>query len=479
MEIIINEVRVMLGGNLLLDNITLTMGHDEQWAITGPSGSGKSTLAKAIAGKIFHRGIIRFVTLEEQIEQPKILLIEQQHQFTNRSNVQQFYYQQRFNSSDAEDSLTVAEQFDNTDQKQNEYWINFFNLTPIINKPLIQLSNGENKRLQLAKAMTQSPSLLILDNPFVGLDKEGRTTLKEGLNKIVQAGTKILLFAATEDLPSCITHVAQINKGKIVFSVPKNNQPKQDELPETDAMVLSPFALKKIYATSNLTFKHAVEMRNVNIAYNGKEILSRFNWEVKKGERWCVTGPNGAGKSTLLSLISADNPQAYANDIFLFDRKRGTGESIWDIKKNIGYVSPELHLFFDMGITSQEAVASGLFDTIGLFRKPGTTETSTVLAWMDIIGISSIKEKRLNQLSLGEQRLVMLTRALVKSPPLLILDEPCQGLDSQQTARFKNTIDLICGSTSTTLIYVSHYTQDVPSSITHHLQLKAGKKVAD
>ena len=348
---------------------------------------------------------------------------------------------------------------------------------PIINKPLIQLSNGENKRLQLAKAMTQSPSLLILDNPFVGLDKEGRTTLKEGLNKIVQAGTKILLFAATEDLPSCITHVAQIKKGKIIFGGPKDIQPKQDELLETDAMVLSPVALKKIYASSNLTFKQAVEMRNVNIAYNGKEILSRFNWEVKKGERWCVTGPNGAGKSTLLSLISADNPQAYANEIYLFDRRRGTGESIWDIKKNIGYVSPELHLFFDMGITSQEAVASGLFDTIGLFRKPGTTETSTVLEWMDMIGITSIKEKRLNQLSLGEQRLVMLTRALVKSPPLLILDEPCQGLDSQQTARFKNTIDHICRSTSTTLIYVSHYTQDVPSCITHHLQLKAGKKV--
>ena len=477
MEIIINEVRVMLGGNLLLDNITITMGHDEQWAITGPSGSGKSTLAKAITGKIFHRGMISFDTIDQQEVKPTILLIEQQHQFANRSNVQQFYYQQRFNSSDAEDSLTVAEQFDNTDQKPKEYWINFFNLMPIINKPLIQLSNGENKRLQLAKAMTQSPSLLILDNPFVGLDKEGRTTLKEGLNKIVQAGTKILLFAATEDLPSCITHVAQIKKGKIIFGGPKDIQPKQDELLETDAMVLSPVALKKIYASSNLTFKQAVEMRNVNIAYNGKEILSRFNWEVKKGERWCVTGPNGAGKSTLLSLISADNPQAYANEIYLFDRRRGTGESIWDIKKNIGYVSPELHLFFDMGITSQEAVASGLFDTIGLFRKPGTTETSTVLEWMDMIGITSIKEKRLNQLSLGEQRLVMLTRALVKSPPLLILDEPCQGLDSQQTARFKNTIDHICRSTSTTLIYVSHYTQDVPSCITHHLQLKAGKKV--
>ena len=220
-------------------------------------------------------------------------------------------------------------------------------------------------------------------------------------------------------------------------------------------------------------------MIKVNIAYNGIEILSNFNWSVKKGERWCVTGPNGAGKSTLLSLISADNPQAYANDIYLFDRKRGTGESIWDIKKNIGYVSPELHLFFDLGVTCQEAVASGLFDTIGLFRKPGPTETSIVLEWMEILGISSIKDKRLNQLSLGEQRLVMLTRALVKSPPLLILDEPCQGLDAQQTARFKNTIDLICQSTSTTLIYVSHYSQDIPSCITHHLQLNAGKKVMD
>lgn len=479
MEININEVKIMLGGKILLDNINLIMGNDEQWAITGPSGSGKTTLAKAIAGRIFHRGIIRFDTAEKQEINPKILLIEQQHQFKNRSNVQQFYYQQRFNSSDAEDTFTVAEQFDNADQNRDQYWINFFNLTPIIDKPLIQLSNGENKRLQLAKAMTQSPSLLILDNPFIGLDKEGRSTLQDGLNKIVQAGTKIILFASPEDLPSCITHVAIIKDGKINFAGPKNNQPTLIESSHDDTTFPSPVALQKFYASSSLAFKLAVEMINVNIAYNGIEILSNFNWSVKKGERWCVTGPNGAGKSTLLSLISADNPQAYANEIYLFDRKRGTGESIWDIKKNIGYVSPELHLFFDLGVTCQEAVASGLFDTIGLFRKPGPTETSIVLEWMEILGISSIKDKRLNQLSLGEQRLVMLTRALVKSPPLLILDEPCQGLDAQQTARFKNTIDLICQSTSTTLIYVSHYSQDIPSCITHHLQLNAGKKVMD
>jgi molybdate transport system ATP-binding protein len=124
-------------------------------------------------------------------------------------------------------------------------------------------------------------------------------------------------------------------------------------------------------------------------------------------------------------------------------------------------------------------MASGLFDTIGLFRKPGPTETNIVLEWMNTLGISALKEKRLDQLSLGEQRQVMLARALVKSPPLLILDEPCQGLDSQQTAMFKKTIELICEATTTTMVYVSHYSQDIPCCITHHLQLKAGKKVED
>jgi molybdate transport system ATP-binding protein len=177
----------------------------------------------------------------------------------------------------------------------------------------------------------------------------------------------------------------------------------------------------------------------------------------------------------LLSLISADNPQAYANDIYLFGKKRGSGESIWVIKKNIGYVSPELHLFFEKSETVFNAVASGLYDTIGLFRHVPEADRKTVENWLQIIGIDNLQEKRLHQLSLGEQRTVMLTRALVKSPPLLILDEPCQGLDKIQTQRFKKIVDAICSSSNTTLIYVSHYEQDVPSCINRHLVLEKGK----
>jgi molybdate transport system ATP-binding protein len=179
-------------------------------------------------------------------------------------------------------------------------------------------------------------------------------------------------------------------------------------------------------------------------------------------------------KSTLLSLITADNPQAYANEIYLFDRKRGSGDSIWDIKKNIGYLSPELHLYFQQNETCFQTIASGFFDTIGLFRKPNIAQTELVLNWMKILHIAHVAEKYMNQLSLGEQRLVLLARALVKNPPLLILDEPCQGLDAQQTTFVKEIIDRFCSSNNRTLIYVSHYQADIPSSINNYIELENG-----
>lgn len=477
MKINIEGVSIQLGGKMLLDNISFAIHKGEQWAIAGPSGSGKSMLAKAIAGKVFFRGKIVFFNNEDQAYQPKIILVEQQHHFKNKSNISQFYYQQRFNSADADDTETVLSSINEISTSNNADWIRFFNLEPLLEKSLIQLSNGENKRLQLAKSMMQSPALLVLDNPFIGLDLKGRESLQSALDTLAGQGIAIVLIAALNDLPKSVTHVVLVHGGKLVTATTKPEAmlyeaaKKNQELrgPKNLSIV------KNEGATPLFTL--AVKMTNVTIAYNGKQILSNINWTVKKGERWCVKGENGSGKSTLLSLINADNPQGYANDIILFDKQRGTGESIWDIKRKIGYVSPELHLFFDQGVTCFEAIASGLFDTIGLFRKPGPTETENINAWIANMELSSIKEKRLNQLSLGEQRLVMLTRALVKSPSLLILDEPCQGLDIDQTTAFKQLIDDICQSTTTTLIYVSHYEHDIPSCITSHLKLDAGMRI--
>ncbi len=217
-----------------------------------------------------------------------------------------------------------------------------------------------------------------------------------------------------------------------------------------------------------------IQLENISVRRDERDILRNIDFALQAKEIVTLIGPNGAGKSTLLSLITADNPQAYAYDIWLFERKRGSGESIWDIKKNIGYVSPELHLYFEKGISVLDAVASGFFDTIGLFRRPTPEQLEKINAWLKILGISEYATRMMYQLSLGQQRLAMLARALVKTPPLLILDEPTQGLDVNQTNNFKSVIEAICLVTDVTLIYVSHYQEDLPSVIRFKLNLKQG-----
>ena len=471
-QTILQHVTVSLGGRLLLNNINLTMNAGEQWAIVGNSGSGKTTLAKALAGQIFYRGEISIVDSDGSPVEPRIVLIDQQHQFKNKSNVSNFYYQQRFNSADAEDTHDLATELDYHAESNLDHWIKLFGLTDLLERPLIQLSNGENKRLQLVKAMKKNPDLLIMDNPFIGLDSKSRNTLEDALSELCTLGKQIILISSIDKLPDAISHVAILEKGEIQSTQTHHAYKKRTIKTESCTIDLPNYTTKE---PSENDHAMIIEMRNVNIAYNNTCILSNINWTVRKGERWCVAGHNGSGKSTLLSLINADNPQAYANEIYLFGRKRGSGESIWDIKKNIGFVSPELHMFFEKGITVFEAVASGLYDTIGLFRYVPAADREVVEDWLKAMGIEMLKEKIMHQLSLGEQRTVMLARALVKTPALLILDEPCQGLDKQQTERFKSILDALAAKTNVTMIYVSHYAEDVPSCFNHFLQLEKGK----
>ena len=482
MQIECINVFVQLGGKPVLKHIHLHIDTYENLAITGESGSGKSSLARAISQKIFFRGEINFLSADGEKLSPHIILIEQQHEFKNNSNFSNFYYQQRFNSCDADDALTVEAELTKLQSGINDEWISLLGLKPLLDKPMIQLSNGENKRLQLAKALIQEPELLILDSPFTGLDIAGRALLIDIIKQLIDKGMRIILIAPQREIPDYFDKTAVLKNGKLERIYSKGEIGITGQTLNSDAATLSENqvnAIKDIYALQSFPFNEVVRMNDVNISYNGKSILTNINWTIKKGERWAVSGPNGAGKSTLLSLITADNPQAYANDIWLFERKRGSGESIWEIKKNIGYVSPELHLYFDKGISVFDAVASGLFDTIGLFRKPSNSQVEKINAWLNVLGIEELGTRMMHQLSLGQQRLVMLARALVKAPPLLILDDPCQGLDITQTNGFRSMIEAICQVSDTTLIYVSHYTNDIPNSIQQKLNLRAGNAIQD
>jgi molybdate transport system ATP-binding protein len=362
-----------------------------------------------------------------------------------------------------------------TDEAILEKWINSFSLKEQLDKQLILLSNGENKRLQLTKAMLNKPDLLILDNPFIGLDSMGRSDLSNALNSLSAEGIKIILIAQEKDLPSCITDIAVLKEGKIYECRKPIRGQSLVDLSFTDKnKIKNNFVIEPIL---NTPFNEVIRMVDVNISYGDKKILKHINWTVNKGERWAISGPNGSGKSTLLSLINADNPQAYANEIYLFERKRGSGESIWDIKKNIGFVSPELHLFFERGITCFQTIASGLFDTIGLFRKTTPHQDELIKKWMNILEIESYSQKPLQHLPMGKQRLVLLARAMIKNPALLILDEPCQGLDNEQIEKFKGVIDAICTNPQVTLLYVSHYESEWPKCIEKKLIMNNGTAV--
>ena len=221
------------------------------------------------------------------------------------------------------------------------------------------------------------------------------------------------------------------------------------------------------YTDNDYRCQRVVEMHNVSIRYGERTILRDLDWTILNGERWALSGQNGSGKSTLLSLICADNPQSYACDITLFDRPRGSGETIWDIKRHIGYVSPEMHRSYKRNLPAIRIVASGLMDSIGLYAVPNEQDYDKCRFWLDIFGVGELAERPFLQLSSGEQRLILLARAFVKDPQLLILDEPLHGLDLWNRRLAKDVIETFCQRQGKTLIMVTHYQTELPNNITH------------
>lgn len=459
---------------IVIDAVSFTVPAGGHLAITGAAGSGKTTLALALAGRLFVSGEVIF----SDDHKDRIVWVEQEHHFRNLSNTSNFYYQQRFNSMDAEDALTVAEYL-GQDISTNEL-LKPFRIDLLLEKPLIQLSNGENKKVQISKALLAEPRVLILDQPFVGLDVNARAFLHERINELAASGIMIILVTQPHEIPACITEVISLAKGQKAMVTTRSAFDKHLTAAKEHRkkhVLNEPLLDRLMNKTNSDSFEFIVKMKNVHINYGDKTILQNIDWEVRPGDCWLLSGPNGAGKSTLLSLITADNPQAYANEIYLFDKKRGSGETIWDIKKRIGYLSPELLLFFDNSNSVFEAVASGLFDTIGLFRQVSDEQMELVYHWLELLGIKALGRKRLNELSAGEQRKALLARALIKNPPLLILDEPCQGLDDETEEELINLIDVICRKGNRTLIYVTHYANRRPECIDKLMRLESGRVV--
>ena len=413
-----------------------------------------------------------------------------------------YYLQQRWNHHDIdEETPTVRQSLErassNSPQGDADRLVEMMGLTDSLDKYVIQLSSGELRKLQLVKTLLSRPRTLIVDNPFIGLDPAARQQLKDLFRQLAENEdiTIYLVVARQSDIPEDAEVWSQrgvnVSEREVIVSEREvkgsergvkgseggvkgsEGEVKGTTLPAQNTIATIPDA-----SASGANWKGrtspplpVVELRHVTIRYGSHTILNDINWTILQGEHWALTGRNGSGKSTLLSLICADNPQAYACDISLFGRRRGTGESIWDIKRRIGYVSPEMHRSYQRNLPAIQVVASGLKDTVGLYTRPNEQEKAQCRSAMQRFGIGNMADRPFLTLSSGEQRLVLLARAFVKDPDLLILDEPLHGLDDRNSAMVKAIIEDYCSRPENTLIMVSHYEEELPPSINRRKNL--------
>jgi len=482
---------------VLFEGLDFEVGKNEHWAIVGENGSGKSALLQVLAGRYFissgkiTRNYYEIFKKEHTISDPLfshqnlISYVDVKHNFKNRSNMGDFFYQQRFNAGYADNAPTVEAFLNdkvcgkNPDGKWNlDNVYEIFKLEPLRQKHLIQLSNGEAKRLRIGAALLENPILLLIDNPMAGLDVHTRKLFEGIFVKIADSGICLVMVTSPFEIPKIITHVAALNKSRKlkthkrqVFQTGLDRAGKVADktLPDTNKLKSLMRHHEKIH------FDVLVNMKNVRVSYGETVIFDNIRWTVRPGDRWALSGPNGSGKSTLLSLINGDHPQAYANEITLFDRKRGSGESIWDIKKKIGFMSPELFQYFPYHFTCLQVVESGFYDTIGLLRQSQGPNRDIAEQWMAVMGLTSIKDMRLYEVSTSRQRLCLLARAMVKNPYLLLLDEPCLGFDRNQQQAFKILIDEMAEISNLAIIYVTHRQETLPGCITKRLMLKGNE----
>ncbi|MFN4145066.1 MAG: ATP-binding cassette domain-containing protein [Runella sp.] len=476
------KVAIRRYDKVIFSDFNWQLNSGEQWAIVGENGSGKSTLLEVMAGRWpvwrgklthdFGKGILLHQVAE---------LVASDYSFHRIVQSAAQYYQQRFHSFEAEIAPTLRQVLTNQlrpvgtihldsvkleasafSEESLEEVSEILSLSALLDRPFVTLSNGETRRMMLARSLLKNPKLLLLDNPFDGLDIHSREVLRLALQKLKESGVSVVLATSENQIPESVTDVLRLSTKVQAI---RNEKPalKFEMTPDLPNHIQSDV--------------WAIEMRNITVKYGSQKVLDSVNWQVKIGEKWALVGPNGSGKSTLLSILTADNPQRFANDYSLFGLKRG-GASMWEAKRLIGHVSPEMHLYYPQETTVFKAIASGFFDATGVYFKKLTEEQiQKVQEIAEALQVENLLEKTFKNLSKGQQRLVLLARALVKNPPLLILDEPCQGLDFAAVEHFKNLLDSVCTSPLRTLVYVSHYPHEIPSCVMKTLRIERGRVV--
>lgn len=467
-------------------NLDFTWKEGSNWAIISDSGWLQTVFLETLRGNtVVKSGTVtrpfadQYLSVKRQQKEVAsfrdlMAYVSQRYEFRNKFNQQNFYFQQRFNSAESEETETVEKYLSSIQSRQEGPWtlekvLELLCLKDLCEESLLKLSNGETRRLAIAAGLMRQPDIFLMDHPTTGLDIESRAAFGEIINAIQKEGVQILITCNPQDIPSGIQKIGLLDHTGLAKVWDSSQYTLASSIEKEKAWNWA--LLQELLPQEKPILDTLIALQNVTISYQEKIILDAVNWKIQSGDRWLLKGENGSGKSTLISLLIGENPQAYSQNIWLFGRKRGTGESIWDIKKPTGFVAPELVRFFPSNQTCRKVILSGLFDTMGLFKKVSAEEEELALKWMKVFELENVAEHPIQRISLDQQRWALLARALIKKPRLLILDEASQGLDLAQRKLFTQTVQKLCELSGISLIFVSHYPEDVPVAVDQIFEL--------
>lgn len=443
-----------------IDDLTWQVKQGEHWVLLGGNGAGKSALAAALIGEAKQQSGQRHSTFNKL----QLVSSDLQKQLLNTHR--------KSEKPQKVTDMLFAEPQINSDLCQQ--LITAFNFDALLNRDFTDLSTGETRKLLLIKALSANSDLVVLDEPFDGLDSESVGQLNRLLQQLSAQTCFVFVLNRVDEIPAFVDHFAYVNNGRLQHSLAKPCAAKRADLFKLlhleHTSLSIPDAPERCFKSATNT--PLVKLTNAHVRYSEQTIFENLNWTINQYQHWQLTGKNGSGKTCLLNLITGDNPQCYNNEIEVFGFKRGTGESIWDIKQHIGYISNTLHLQYRVSISALNTIISGFFDSIGLYQQASELQTRLAKEWLALIGLSDKTNSAFTQLSYGDQRLLLIVRAMVKHPALLILDEPCLGLDEANRQRVLLLIEKVCAAKTSTVIYVNHHAADTIKGIEHTLKME-------
>ncbi|HAJ75691.1 MAG TPA: molybdenum ABC transporter ATP-binding protein [Gammaproteobacteria bacterium] len=461
----------------------------QHWCLFGPNGAGKTLLANLLAGKRIESGnYVQYAAEFDPERDIHIVSFEEQQRLwarDNRLDISEY-------SADAQDSGTLVQELIQSSRPNHQHddrllaeLIATLDLAAVAAKGIRFLSSGQVRRVLLGRALyaqrPQAPQLLILDDPLESIDIDSQQRIASCIEKFLHDGfSSLQLCRRASDILPGVTHMAVMEDLQMLCQGSHTKVASSDDF--RHLLAGNPVLPEKIPAKIpgeriTVTAKQAlIRLEHVDASYGELQVLDDISWRMEEDHHVLIEGPNGCGKSTLLSLIDGENHKGYGQEVYLFGRCKGSGETVWDVKAHFGVVSNELHNRYVKGWKVLDVVVSGFYDSVGLYDDSGAAEWEVARNWLQAFGIASFEKSYYHEISFGQQRLVLLARAMVKHPRILILDEPCVGLDDYHRELILGMLDLIAQQTTTQIVYVSHVLGEQPACINQKLLFVMSKR---